>query len=139
MFKRPVLYASLASLALIGCATKQEIAPRGCTGANCTVLVSITPNCQFTFDPDELKVPRPFGMKLITWRIVSQDFMFTHKGIVVEQGGAEFDQPHLSQDGKEFRLRNRHTLRKTYRYAANVLRTGNDPGSCGKDPLIVNE
>jgi hypothetical protein len=142
MNKRLWLYASVASIALVGCATMDaEIAKTGCQGVNCWVKVSITADCQFTFNPDRLVVPVPRGAKHIEWEIVSSpDFIFANTdGIKIKQPDGEFDNPGLDSSKKKFKLRNKHTKKKDYEYGANVVTTGANPKTCSKDPFIVNE
>jgi hypothetical protein len=142
MNKRPWLYASVASIALVGCATTTEstrLTEQECRG-NCKVDISITGNCDFGV-PDILKVKLPHGIKKITWEITSPDYIFAANGIVIknENPAGVLKRPHLSSNGKWFRLDNDHQAPGNFEYGINVIKTGDDPKICTKDPFIVNE
>lgn len=142
MLKKPVLYASLASIALVGCATTQStrLTQQDCTGGNCKVDITITGNCEFGV-PDTLLVKLPFGRKKIEWEIQSQAYIFAANGIVFKRQNSVFEQPELSPSGKKFKWDDRHETSglPPYEYAINVIKTGPNPGVCTKDPFIVNE
>jgi hypothetical protein len=141
MNKKLWLYASVATVALMGCASTQErMTPTGCTPGICKVEITIAANCGFTITPDPLPVPVPRGTKIIEWQIQSNDFVFRADGIVVKLPDGEFDAPNLSSNRKTFRLNNKHSKSGKYFYWINVEEApGLKPLKCSIDPLIVNE
>ena len=143
MNKRLWLYASLASIALVGCATaggQKVMTVQECHG-NCKVDITITGNCDFGV-PDTVKMKLPLGRKKITWEIMSGNYIFAANGIAFKTDtSGVFEQPELSPNGKRFVWDDNHTQSGSspYEYAINVIRTGPNPGVCTKDPFIVNE
>jgi hypothetical protein len=138
------LYVSLASIALIGCAPtamQQNLTQQECTSSVCTIEVAMT-GCNISV-PDTLNVRRPHGAKKIEWEIrrSDTDYIFAANAIVIKQANPPgvLKRPHLSQNGKRFRLDNDHQGPGNFKYEINVVKTGDDPQFCTKDPFIVNE
>ena len=142
MFKKSWLCAPLATVALMGCATTPErfAPPSDCIGTVCRVQISVARDCSITTTPEKLTVRLPHGNKMIQWRIISRDFVFTHDGIVIKtphQG--VLHSPQLDGGGKVFIWHNNHKTSAQYEYGINVVGTGSNTTKCSKDPLIVNE
>ena len=142
MFKKPWLYASLASIALIGCATTQgtDSARAACSGNRCEVKIDVAPNCGFTITPDPLIVLGQGNRKEIEWEIVSGNFRFRTEGIEIKLPDGEFDgQQLVDTDRKKFKWNNKHRKSGQYYYWIHVESASGGPLKCSIDPLIVNE
>lgn len=134
-------FAALASLVLVGCTGMQvlQVPPADeCTTANCRMEVTVT-DCTISVSPPTLRVKLPRGEKKMVWDLVSDDYMFSVNGIVIKNPAGQFDKPNLSAGGKQFKLRNKHTVAGDYNYTVSVVKTGDDPKICTLDPVIANE
>ena len=145
MFRKSWLPGLLISIGLLGCGTDPRVHPSmvGCNpGGNCKVAVTVN-NCVITVDPDPLPVPDRQRVKSIDWDIASSDgyvYVFRSNGIVFKESNDEFDEPELSNNGKKFTWRDKHSVAGDYRYSVNVARTGKDPKDClTLDPVISNQ
>jgi len=137
MVKRSGLFSVVFGTALLGCSSISSVRAAGCNpGGNCSVDVTVGANCAITVDPDPLNVPQPRGAKSITWNIVTNGFEFTANGIAFKSPNDEFEDPELQ--GRRFKWKNKHTRIGSYEYAVNVVRSGSNPVTCSKDPLINN-
>ena len=133
--------ASVFCAALLGCA----MSPFGgdertlrCTGPNCDVQVAVSCSlgffCVASVDSTTVLVTRGNSPK-ITWQMVSPGYTFPSNGIVIANGGAEFD-CRLEADGRRFACNNRHTTSGKYKYTVNI--TGS-PAVPPLDPWIDNQ
>jgi hypothetical protein len=124
-------------MALLGGLVMPDAMATGCNpGGNCTVEVTVGPNCAITVSPDPLEVPQPRRAKSIAWTIVTKGFDFAPNGIAFKSESDEFVDP--VQQGNRFRWKNRHTRPGDHAYDVNVVSTGPNPTSCKLDPVIKN-
>jgi hypothetical protein len=126
---------------LLGCATSPfgvERKTLRCTGQNCDVQVAVSCSlglfCTASVDNDTVQVPRGNSPN-ITWQIISPGYTFPSNGIVIANGGTEFD-CHVEANGRRFACHNNHTKPGKYKYTVNV--TGS-PSVPPLDPWIEND
>jgi hypothetical protein len=137
---------SAVCIGLSGCAAalpvaRQLDAPVGCNAGICFVDVWVS-NCDqggIETDPYELIVSGLGRPKNIRWRLRSEGFVFAYNGIVITNPSGEFDQPEMAANGQMFKWRDKITKVGKYKYAVNVVKTGENPQAClTYDPLISN-
>ena len=126
---------------LLGCATQPfdggEKTLR-CTGQNCDVQVAVTCSlsvfCTASVDNDTVQVSRGNSPN-ITWQMMNPGYTFPSNGIVIANGGAEFD-CHVEANGRRFTCHDNHTRSGKYKYTINV---SGSPAVPPLDPWIDNQ
>ncbi len=137
MKNRTRMVPAAVGVGVVGLMFLPDAAAAGCNpGGNCTVDVTVGANCAITVDPDPLDVPQPRGAKSITWKIVTNGFLFSANGIEFKSSNNEFADPEPL--GNRFKWKNKHTRAGSYEYAVNVVRSDNSLSTCSKDPVVNN-
>lgn len=126
---------------LSGCATSPfgpDEKTLRCSGPNCDVQVAVSCSlgmfCIASVDSTTVQVTRGNSPK-ITWQLISPGYTFPSNGIVIANGGAEFN-CRVEANGRRFACENRHTTTGKYKYTVNL--TGSPPVP-PLDPWIDNQ
>src|SRR6266404_3458605 len=125
MSPKTLFSAIVFCAALLGCAT-QPFAGDGktlrCTGQNCDVQVAVSCSlsvvCTVSVDNDTVEVSRGNSPN-ITWQMMNPGYTFASNGIVIANGGAEFD-CHVEANGRRFTCHDKNTRSGKYKYTVNV-------------------
>jgi hypothetical protein len=96
-------------------------------------------NGAVSVDPDPLRFRRDRGAVVIVWEIASSEpWRFVEgKGIDVKDPGGEFEDARVIADGRKFQIKNKNSIRRTYKYAITVRNTATGQ-TVTLDPAIIN-
>lgn len=133
--------AIVLCVALLGCAT-QPFGGDGrtlrCTGQNCDVQVAVSCSlsvfCTASVDNQTVQVSRGNSPN-ITWQMMTPGYTFPSNGIVIVNGGTEFD-CRVEANGRRFMCHDKHTRSGKYKYTVNV---SGSPAVPPLDPFIENQ
>lgn len=142
MSKITLVYAVIASLALLGCASvkrdqssgAEPMAGGSCNAHECHVIVTVA-DCKISVDPDPIAI---FARNVeIHWDLRdSPGYTFTEDGIVIPANKGDFTDPRRIPTGLKFLWHDKNTTAATYKYTVNVtLGAARCPSL---DPQIVN-
>lgn len=109
-----------------------------CTGQTCDLQVAVACSsgvCVASIDKGTVQVPQGNSPNII-WQLQNPAYTFPSNGIVIANGGTEFDNCHVEANGRRFKCHDKHTKAGRYKYTVNI--TGS-PAVPPLDPFVDNQ
>ena len=132
--KKSIFAIGALALMLTACANITQI---GFNISPNTPNVAIIDNKQIVVDQEPLYFAKGASNVEIVWQLpVGSDYKFSHNGIVIKNGGKEFENCRVEQNGRKFACLNVHARPGRYKYTINVE---SPTKKLSEDPIIIND